>query len=184
MHRLHSRTTVSSAKLRRRATYPISDLSPIFDGCRDSKEGIFLFESQGNLNRRFTRTDCAIAMGLRLSTYNDRMQGCGRFSLFRSGSFPAWQFLTEWWAYSVNPMCQIVAPSTFASDSPDYYRHSNEQSILTMLGYKYNIPFHREACQFGWPPLPGNEDQYPQLFHQQYCLGNRNDLSGSSFRNV
>ena len=163
-------------------TYPIADLSPIFDGCRDSKEGIYLFESQGNLNGRFTRADCALAMGVPL--HPERIQGCGRFSLWRAGSFAAYQFLTEWWAYAVNPMCQKVAPSEWRQDHETYHRHSNEQSILTLLGYKYSIPFHREACQFGWPPLSDNPDTYPQLFHQQYCTGDRGNLSGSTFRNV
>ncbi len=163
-------------------TYPIADLTPIFDGCRDSKEGIFLFESQGCLNGRFTRGDCAMAMCLEL--HPGRIMGCGRFSLFRAGSFYAQQFLTEWWAYSVNPHCQRVAPSVHSFDDSNYYRHSNEQSILTMLGYKYNLPFHREACQAGWPNTTKPEDTYPQLFVQEWCGGDRTDLSGSRFRNV
>ncbi len=164
-------------------TYPIADLSPIFDGCRDSQEGIFLFEAQGCPNDRFTRRDCFIAMGQDDPKYYGQPHACGRFQLFRPGWFST-QFLMEWLTYSVNPMCQIVAPSKYGEDLPGYTRHSNEQSVLTMLGLKYGIPLHREACQFGWPATSHPEDTYPQLFHQQYCSGDRSDLSGSRFRSV
>ena len=166
-------------------TYPIADLSPIFDGCAATENGIFLFESQGNPNDRFTRRDCFIAMGLDDPKYYGRAHACGRFQLFRAGSWPAQQLLMEWLAYSLNPMCQTVAPSEYGPDLPGYARHSNEQSVLTMLAHKYEIPLHREACQFGWPDVGGHpEDTYPQLFEQRYCDGDRNDLSGSKFRNV
>ncbi len=164
-------------------TYPIADLSPIFDGCASSKEGIFLFESQGCPNDRFTRRDCFIAMGLDDPKYYGRNHACGRFQLFRRG-WMSLQFLNEWHAYAVNPMCQTVAPSKYGEDLPGYHRHSNEQSILTLLAHKYEIPLHREACQFGWPATTHPEDTYPQLFHQQWCSGDRGDLSGSRFRNV
>jgi len=166
-------------------TYPIADLSPIFDGCAATKDGIFLFESQGCFNDTWTRKDCFIAMGMDEPKYYGRMHGCGRFQLFRAGSWPAKQFLIEWLAYSLNPMCQIVEKSKYGNDDPSYRRHSNEQSVLTLLSYKYGIPLHHEACQFGQPKTNGHDDDtYPQLFHQIYAQGDRFDLSGSKFRNV
>ena len=165
-------------------TYPIADLSPIFTGCADSEDGIFLFESQGNPNDRFTRRDCFIAMGLDDPKYDGREHACGRFQLFRAGGWRVKQFLMEWLVYSVNPMCQIVAPSKYGPDHSSYARHSNEQSVLTLLAHKYGVPLHREACQFGWPHTPHKTDAYPQLFHQVYCEGNRYDLSGSVYRNA
>ncbi len=164
-------------------TYPIADLSPIFDGCSYTGNGIFLFESQGCPNDRFTRKDCFIAMGLDDPKYYGRNHASGRFQVFCK-SWPSLQFLAEWWAYAINPMCQTVAPSKYGEDLPGYHRHSNEQSILTLLAHKYEIPLHREACQFGWPATTHPEDTYPQLFHQQWCSGDRGDLSGSRFRNV
>ncbi len=165
-------------------TYPIADLSPIFEGCRDSAEGMFLFQANACDNDRFTRRDCFIAMGLDDPKYYGRTHGCGRFAAFMAGRWKATQFLMEWLAYSVNPMCQTVAPSKYGADLPGYSRHSNEQSVLTMLAYKYNIPLHREACQYGWPPVSHFEDTYPQLFFQVACKGDRADLSGSKYRNV
>jgi hypothetical protein len=163
-------------------TYPIADLTCLFEGC--ARDGIFLFEAVGCENDRFTRKDCMIAMGLDDPKYYGRTHGCGRFQLFRAGSALGQQFLMEWYTYAINPMCQLREPSKYGPDLPGYTRHSNEQSILTMLAHKYNVPLHREACQFGWPATTHPEDTYPQLFHQQYCDGNRLDYSGSSYRNM
>ncbi len=166
-------------------TYPIADLTPIFEFAE--RDGICLFESQGNPNKRFTRRDCCVAMGLDEERHWNARHACGRFSAFKVGDYRAWQFLCEWLTYSVNPMCQSLEPSKYAAEFPEFARHSNEQSVLTLLASKYGIPLHREACQFGWPVSPNcglAEDTYPQLFHQEYCTGNRSDLSGSRWRNV
>lgn len=166
-------------------TYPIADLTPIFEFAE--RDGICLFESQGNPNKRFTRRDCCVAMGLDEERHWNARHACGRFSAFKVGDYRAWQFLCEWLTYSVNPMCQSLEPSKYATEFPEFARHSNEQSVLTLLASKYGIPLHREACQFGWPVSPNcglAEDTYPQLFHQEYCTGDRSDLSGSRWRNV
>ncbi len=166
-------------------TYPIADLSPIFEFAE--RDGICLFESQGNPNKRFTRRDCCVAMGLDEERHWNARHACGRFSAFKVGDYRAWQFLCEWLTYSVNPMCQSLEPSKYATEFPEFARHSNEQSVLTLLASKYGIPLHREACQFGRPVSPNcglEEDTYVQLFHQEYCTGDRSDLSGSRWRNV
>ncbi len=163
-------------------TYPIADLTCLFEAC--NRDGVFIFEAMGCENDRFTRKDCFIAMGMDDPKYFGCRHACGRFQLFRAGHAVGYQMLMEWYAYAINPMCQLREPSRYGLDLPGYARHSNEQSILTMLAHKYGIPLHREACQFGWPPAENSEDKYPQLFHQQYCEGNRSDVSGSAHRNM
>jgi hypothetical protein len=187
-------------------TYPIASLSPLFDEC--AKEGIVLFNSQGCFNYKYTKRDCFIAMGCDEPKYWDGAHACGRFQLFMKGNPVAEQLLMEWLTYSVNPMCQEWNTSKHhpvfeSGDSPDlsridpldgkitlFQRNSCEQSILSLLRIKYGLPLYREACQFGWPidaeyckrfDIRGD---YPQLFKQEYCEGDRTDLSGSSFFNA
>jgi hypothetical protein len=172
-------------------TYPIADLAPLYK----MDEPITLFESQGNPNRRFTQRDCFIAMAQDGIDYYDAIHACGRFQVFQKGDYIAEQFLMEWLTYSLNPLCQFSdkrnehgkGPSRYGTELPEFYRNSAEQSVLTLLAAKYAIELHREACQFGWPAKPGHGqpgDTYPQLFHQQYCEGDRSDYSGSAYRNV
>ena len=165
-------------------TYPIADLSPVFVFAE--KTGRMLFESQGNSNKRFTRRDCFVAMGQGDDYDNPKfpdIHACGRFQAFRVGDWLNAQLLMEWLAYSINPMCQFWGKSGYTEDSPEFHRHSTEQSVLTLLAHKYGIVLHREACQFGWPIAPGKATWYPQLFIQDGARGPTTG-QGSAFRNV
>lgn len=171
-------------------TYPIADLTPLFDIAQ--RERLVLFCELVD-NKRFTKRDCFIAMGEDTEEAYSAPHSCGRFQLFQKGSWIVQQVLYEWLTYSLNPLCQVsdfrtedgAVPSEYGEELPEFHRHSAEQSVLTLLAHKYGIKLHRVPCQYGWPAPPGFEaDTYPQLFHQEYCMGDRADLSGSRFRNV
>lgn len=163
-------------------TFPVAPFGQLFDAC-DRAGGVFIFEEVAS-NLRFTKAECMLVMGLPIE---DGTHACGRFSLWQKGSFLARQILAEWWAYSINPYCTLWGRSTLVKDPPEYYRNSTEQSVLTNLAHKYNIPLHRTPDQFG-APQPGvpckDLDLYPQVFEQKWCAGDRTDLSGSSYRNL
>ena len=179
---------------------PIADLTPVFNQARNL--GIVLFDAQGWTNERVVRRDCFIAMGQDEPRYHQGKHACGRFSAFCKGDYLSQQLLMEWLTYSVNPLCQQwgdyqsqygkdLADFTKNLSHPDGGEHRTEQAVLSLLAAKYDIQLHREACQFGWPIdreycAAHNivADLYPQLFHQEYCQGDRTDLSGSRFRNV
>jgi len=179
-------------------TYPIADLSVLFEEC--GRQGIVLFNSQGCFNYKYTKRDCFIAMGCDEPKYWDGAHACGRFQLFQKGHPVVEQLLQEWLTYSINHHCQewntsVIAPDLTREDPLDgkvttFQRNSCEQSALSLLRIKYGLPLYREACQFGWPidaecqkrfDIRGD---YQQLFTQEYCEGDRTDLSGSSFFNA
>jgi hypothetical protein len=165
-------------------TYPIADLTPILNFAE--RDGACLFESQGNLNKRFTRRDVFCQMYADQERYWDARHACGRFSAWSSPSITASQALHAWAAFLVDPLCQGWHASERGGDFPEFYRNSGDQSILTVLAQRYGFPLHREACQFGWPPSPNHgqpDDTYPQLFVQE---GYRapDQLKGSRFQGV
>jgi len=160
-------------------TYPIADFSILFKMCE--RAGRVLFEAQGCKNDRFIRRDLWFEMGYMDTAAMHGQHACGRFQLFqvRQGNKA---LLAEWERFSTSAAGYGWHGSRTMEDFPDFTRHSSEQAVLTVLAYKYQIPLHREACQFGWPASPGcgqPEDSYPQLFHQKYCEGDRDDMSGS-----
>lgn len=177
-------------------TYPISDLSPIFGLCE--REEITLFQAQGCLHNRYTKRDCLLVMNSDVPSRRDTVMACGRFQLFKKGSWRVQQFLYEWLTYNLNPLCQFSdkpefpwPSSVLAPEYDTFVRHSAEQSVLGLLALKYGALLHREACQFGWPidaeycKQQGiAADTYPQIFEQVYCAGDRTDMSGSKFRNI
>jgi hypothetical protein len=180
-------------------TVPVADLSVLF--CEAEKEGVIVFHTMGFRNTNVVRRDCFIAMGCDEERYHNAPHACGRFQLFQKGNYLADQILAEWLAYSVNPLCQQWGDyqSRYGPDLADFTKplsepgggvHRTEQAVLSLLAAKYELPLYREACQNGWPiheaymkelNLRGD---YPQLFEQLFCAGDRRDCRGSRFRNV
>lgn len=161
--------------------YPIAPFGGLFDIC--AKEGVVLFEEKAS-NLRYTKGDCFLVMGV---PREESKMACGRFSMWKKGHFLARQMLAEWWAYSINPYCTLWGKSTLAPDQPEYYRSSTEQSVLSNLARKYKLPLHRGPDTWGEPSPEDQRDveRYPvSVFKQEWCAGDRRDLSGSSYRNV
>lgn len=190
-------------------TFPVADISCLFDLARN--EGITLFEEQGCVNREWTKADCFAAMGvLGQVPYYEATQACGRFSLYRAGDYRVEQFLAEWQTYALNPMCTFHERSSVLPhlDDPAMltgqgYKNSCEQSVLGNLAVKYGARPHRTPDQNGWPVARRGadgwhqphctcghcatykpDDDYPQLFLQQWRSGNILDRTGSRFANV
>lgn len=165
-------------------TYPVANLDPLF--AIAEREKIVLFEAQGCNNNRFTKAECFVTMGIPREQWSSQ-HACGRFQLFTAGDWRSLQFLMDWNTYLLNPLCQFNKGSSTMADQLEFHRHSSDQSSLSNLALKYKIPLHREACQNGWPIQPNTGqpgDTYPQLFEQVWADGDRNDVSGSRFRNV
>ena len=171
-------------------TVPIADISCLFETAE--REGIVLFEEQGCICRTWVKGDCFDAMAvdpLNAQAYGEAMIACGRFQLFKKGEWRNEQFLQEWLTYSLNPRCMFHEGSFLASnDDPSFLKNSCEQSVLSLLAVKYQIPLHRTPDQNGWPVAHDGtykpDDKYPQLFQHVGARGDVSDLSGSRFRNI
>ena len=168
-------------------TVPIADISCLFETAE--REGIVLFEEQGCVNKTWIKGDCFAVMDVG-GAAREAMHACGRFQLFRKGDWRNDQFLQEWLTYSLNRSCQFHEPSQmgYSPDDPSFIRNSCEQSVLSLLAAKYQIPLHRTPDQNGWPVAHDGtykpDDKYPQLFQQVGARGDVSDLSGSRFRNI
>ncbi len=82
--------------------------------------------------------------------------------------------------YCTTPPLTTRDPSAL----PEYERfieNRGDQSIFSLLCHKYGLPLHREADAFG-ESSDKDRELYGQLFVQEYCAGDRNDLSGSKYR--
>ena len=106
-----------------------------------------------------------------------------RFALFEAGNYRAKQFLMEWLAYCLNPLCVGLAPSVLAPEYPEYNEHRSDQSILTNLAHKYRCKLYREADQFG-AGADRDRELYGTVFHQIGQYDKPRSLAGSRYRNV
>jgi len=160
-------------------TYPIADFSRLFDYCA-RENGFFLFAACGCTNRQYVKRDCFRVIDPLGAISPDTVHATARFMLFQKGRWSIEQFLTEWLAYVLNPLCPTRDPSVLAAENEGFLENRGDQSVFSLLAHKYGLPLHREADAFGLAD-PSDWDLYPQLFTQEYCAGDRNDLSGSRY---
>ena len=162
-------------------TYPIGDLSPLFERCHD--DGIMLFAAEGWSQGSSTKRDCMMAMVSDSDEGRYAQHATARFALFEAGNWRAKQFLMEWLTYCLNPLCVGLEPSVLAPEYPEYQEHRSDQSILTNLARKYGLRLYREADQFG-DGTDRDRDLYGTVFHQIGCYDKPRNLNGSKWRNV
>jgi hypothetical protein len=168
-------------------TYPIHDLSVIFDIAR--RDGIMLFASNGWTNDQWVKRDCLEAMWCMDEWGIDNPHTVARFCAFKKPRFEfiegesrTMALLDAWQTYSTNRRCTTFDPSA-GVEHPNFREHRCEQAILSVLQVQYGIRLYREACQFG-NGFDMDWDLYPQLFEQVGCAGHSPVLTGSRFRNI
>jgi hypothetical protein len=175
-------------------TYPIADLTPIFEGC-EREGGIFLFEATSCSNRQWVKRDIWETVFPRGDYALDSQHATARFACFQKGAICQEQgvtaeiFLSEWQRICCIPGLTTRDPSKVPSGWPEdqareffgFEQNRGDQSVLSALAHRYKLPLHREADAFG-ENSHLDRDLFGQLFVQEYCAGDRNDLSGSKYR--
>jgi hypothetical protein len=171
-------------------TYPISDLSVLFD--ITARDGTMIFRANGWQAIQWMKRSAYKIMGQDEEKYWHVPHGCARFVGLTHRSRP---LLEEWKKYCLIPDCTTFDPSPpeYGPEHPEFKQSRCEQAILTNLGHKYGHRFYREACQFG-EGVEGDalldRDLYPQLFVQEYGqtyapgFDQFNPGHGSTFRNI
>ncbi len=162
-------------------TYPVADLSVVFDTAR--RDGAMLFDVVGQKQRTWCKRDCFLVMAQDEARYHDAAAGSAQFAAFWGFEWRTRQLLLEWQAYSLNPRANILSPSVLGAELPGFREHRAEQAILTNLAHKFEFPLHRQACGAGegWAH---DRELYPQLFVQVPSTKEPGVSAGSRFRNV
>src|SRR6185369_13329753 len=175
-------------------TYPIADFSCLYDYCEShpilSKhgpsmaDGFFLFEASGCKDRQWVKRDVWQAVWPSCNPIGalHSQHATARFMLFQKGVPAVARFLADWERLCCVPGLTTRDPSA-ELEYDGFEENRGDQSIFSLLTHKYNLPLHREADEFG-RSSPLDWDLYPELFRQEYCQGDRRDLSGSKFRRI
>lgn len=165
-------------------TYPIGDLTPLYEIAE--RDGIMLFAASNWNNRQWCKRDCYIVMNQDEEKYHNAQAGVARFMLFQKGPWKPYQFLLEWLAYTVNPLCNTFDKSVLGPELDGFIEHRCEQSVLTLLAHRYGYKLYREACQAG-EGFSQDKEIYPTVFHQEPTKTYLNitaPVEGSRYRNV
>lgn len=126
----------------------IASLDPLLRICRE-EQPILLFGNGNFINAAWTKRDCFILMDCDQESFWQGPQCDAAFLLMRKSPFTL-KFLKEWLQFAGDERIITDKPNTAGKrDLPDFVEHRHDQSILSLLAQKYQLPLFRTPTQFG-----------------------------------
>lgn len=144
----------------------INNLDYVFKTCNE--QGIVLFDNRdGNYertthkNKTWTKRDCFVLMGCDNVCYYDAPQVDASYQFYKKTPETI-NFLNEYKLYCSNDNIISDLPNSAGKDDlPEFRDHRHDQSVLTNLAVKHNIPLLPEPSEWG---NYLTDRPYPQLF--------------------
>jgi hypothetical protein len=126
---------------------PLDDIIEIME-FTDNK--LLLFELEDfHPNKRWTKRDTFHYMGLDEEPYLSSPQILASYILMKKNDFVV-SFIDEWLSYSEDYRLITDSPNECGLNNyPEFYDHRHDQSILSLLGRKYNIKNIPDISQYG-----------------------------------
>jgi hypothetical protein len=126
----------------------IDKLDPLIKICSE-EQPVVLFANGDLLNAYWTKRDCFLLMDCDDRSYWYSAQCDAAFALFRKSALTI-QFLEQWLAFSSNEHILTDIPNTGGkSNLPGFIQHRWDQSVLSLLAHKFQLPLFRMPTQFG-----------------------------------
>ena len=116
-----------------------------------SNNGILLFENSSFINFHWTKMDCFNLMGLTEEKYVHGYQADAAVQIYQKNQWNT-AFVQEMLAYSKNYHILTDAPNITGLNLPGFKDHRHDQSILSLLAIKYQVPLVRSPRQVGSYP--------------------------------
>jgi hypothetical protein len=128
----------------------IRNIDELVDIMDNTDEKLLLFELEDiHPNKRWTKRDCFVYMGLDDEPYLSKNQLLASYILMRKNDFVI-NFINEWLHYAKD--YRVITDSTNECgllNYPEFVDHRHDQSILSLLGRKYKIKNIPDVSQFG-----------------------------------
>lgn len=112
----------------------------LFDLCIKN-EGILLFDNSTHQNYTWTKADCFNLMALSEEKYVYGRQADAAMQVYQKNERSI-QFVTELLSYATNYHIISDAPNITGENHADFRDHRHDQSILSLLAIKHNIPLN------------------------------------------
>lgn len=128
----------------------IKNIDELIDIMDMTEEKLLLFELEDiHPNKRWTKRDCFILMGLDKEEYLNQNQLLASYILMRKNDFVL-KFVDEWLTYAKDYRIITDSPNECGLPNyPEFMDHRHDQSILSLLGRKYNIKNIPDVTQYG-----------------------------------
>jgi hypothetical protein len=126
----------------------IKELDPLLKICI-TQEPIVIFANGNLLNAEWTKRDSFILMNCDSKDYWYSLQCDASFGLFRK-SDKTIHFLNEWMSYCTDERILTDSDNICGKNNlPGFIEHRWDQSILSLLAKRFEIPLFRMPSQFG-----------------------------------
>ncbi len=126
----------------------IKPLDPLFKIC-SQQDGIMLFRTHGQLNKKWTKRDCFVMMDCDYTKYWNGEQIMGSFSIYLNNERNR-NFVEEWLHYCCNENIVTDIENICGLENlPEFKEHRHDQSILSLLAVKHDIEIYRNPNQTG-----------------------------------
>lgn len=157
-------------------TTVINDIHKLIDFTKSQNQDMFIME-QPLLCRQFTKRECYELLGVE---DNGENQALGLLLLLRTEK--TLKFVEEWLHACERE--ELLSPNRFhpeIDEFPDFHAHREDQSILTLLSIKHNLPVYRDCSDYGKFPFQYrgagawtyNPKKYPECDYPTIILCNR-----------
>ena len=134
----------------------IRDLHHLTRCAERNEQDIFTIE-QPMLNRQFTKRECYVKLGIEDHGEN---QAIALLIALRKTE-TSLRFVEEW--LSLCEQEELLSPNHFNTNIeewPDYYAHREDQSLLSILRDKWNLPAFRDPSDYGEMPFRYKNPKY------------------------
>lgn len=126
----------------------VNDLSPLIQ--LSQTHDIVLFrDPSGVVNHQYVKRDCFIAMKCDSKQCHDSPHIQAAFQVYKATPASI-KIVSKWLRYSQDPSLLTDAPNTLGLPNlRGFIAHRHDQSILSLLVYKYQLPLFRDTSQYG-----------------------------------
>jgi hypothetical protein len=125
----------------------IDDLIDYMD--KDEKKILSFRLEDFHLSKIWTKRDCFYYMGLDYEPFLSNPQILASYMIMRKNKFSV-KFVNEWLEYSMDYRCITDDPNTCGLENYSEFRdHRHDQSIFSLLCYKYKILNVRDVSEWG-----------------------------------
>jgi hypothetical protein len=126
----------------------IADLAPVISIC-STEQPVMLFGNCNFLNSHWTKRDAFVLMNGDSPEYWSSLQCDAAFGVFRK-SKEADSFIGEWLHFAEDDRILSDKPNTCGLENlPGFIEHRFDQSVLSLLAHKHQLPLYRMPSQFG-----------------------------------
>jgi len=141
----------------------VHSIEPIIDVANRYELDVIVFENR-RLEKKWTKRDAFILMNSDEPQYTDSWQRQSGFTLWKKSHFSL-EFAEQYLYYCQDERIVSDSPNTLGVPNyPEFVENRHDQSVLSLLAKKYNVPPFRFIDQRGnkWFHLYQNSP-YPQI---------------------